>query len=84
MDGDTTNSDYDIIADIEKINSIIFSKNIKYSGEKNTSAKSFHDFLLGKPVASLFGEDTPTTTPNTTNLNTDKNGDGIPDASQGG
>ncbi len=59
MDGDTSNSDYDIISDIEKINMIIFSKNLKYSGEINKSASSFRDFLSGRPVAALFGSGTP-------------------------
>lgn len=54
MDGDTTNSDYDIVADIDKINSIIFSENLKYSGAKNTSAKSFTDLLAGKKAPPLF------------------------------
>ncbi len=53
-DGDTTNSDYDIVADIDKINSIIFSENLKYSGAKNTSAKSLKDLLEGKKVPPLF------------------------------
>lgn len=59
MDGDTTNSDYDIISDIGKINMIIFSKDIKYSGEKNNSSSAFQNFLAGKSVGSLFGPDTP-------------------------
>lgn len=59
MDGDTTNSDYDIITDIEKINMIIFSKDIKYGGERNNSSSAFRDFLAGKSVSSLFGRDTP-------------------------
>ncbi len=59
MDGDTSNSDYDIISDIEKINAIIFSKEIKYTGETNKSAKSFANFISGKPIEALFGSDTP-------------------------
>ena len=54
MDGDTTNSDYDIVADIDKIDTIIFSQDIRYNGVKNTGAKSFRDLLDGKKAPPLF------------------------------
>ena len=54
-DGDTSNSDYDIIADIQKINSIIFSERYTYVGTKNMGKTSLNNLLSGKPVASLFG-----------------------------
>jgi len=54
MDGDTTNSDYDIISDITKINQILFSEDIKYNGVKNNSQNSFANFLAGKWSPSLF------------------------------
>ncbi len=40
-DGDTSNSDYDIIADIEKINSIIFTEKLDYNGVANMAKSSF-------------------------------------------
>jgi hypothetical protein len=45
LDGDTANSDYDIITDIEKINTIIFSTSAKYTGSKNTASKSLASVL---------------------------------------
>jgi hypothetical protein len=57
MDGDASNSDYDIITDIEKINTIIFSEDLKYRGSKNTAKSSFNDLLSWKPIRALFGED---------------------------
>lgn len=39
MDGDKTNSDYDILTDIEKINTVIFSQDLKYGGTVNKSGK---------------------------------------------
>ena len=48
MDGDTGNSDYDLLTDIQKINSVIFSQDIKYEGATNTSSKSFANLLAGK------------------------------------
>ena len=45
MDGDTSNSDYDILSDIEKINGLIFSETLKYSGVINKSSKNFADLL---------------------------------------
>lgn len=53
-DGDAGNSDYDIIADIEKINRIIFKEEEKYTGTHNMMKSSFADFLAGKPVAPTF------------------------------
>ncbi len=40
-DGDTANSDYDILSDIEKINSILFTQKLDYIGKKNMSFDSF-------------------------------------------
>ena len=54
MDGDTTNSDYDIITDITKINQILFSEDLKYNGVKNQSQNSFANFLAGRWAPSLF------------------------------
>jgi hypothetical protein len=39
MDGDKNNSDYDIITDIEKINMVIFSQDLKYGGTSNQAGK---------------------------------------------
>ena len=63
MDGDISNSDYDIITDITKINTLIFSQDIKYTGATNKSASAFRDFLAGKVSAPLFeNTQTPTNT----------------------
>jgi len=48
MDNDTNNSEYDILADIGKINGIIFSETLKYTGVKNTSAGALARYLDGK------------------------------------
>ena len=53
-DGDTSNSDYDIVADIDKINTILFSTDLKYDGIKNNSKNSFGDFLSGKKILTIF------------------------------
>lgn len=45
-DGDTTNSDYDIITDIDKIDKILFSEPLKYEGVKNTSSKALSQSLF--------------------------------------
>ncbi len=45
-DGDTTNSDYDIITDINKIDKILFSEPLKYEGVKNTSSKALSQSLF--------------------------------------
>lgn len=53
-DGDTTNSDYDILSDIWKINSIIFAIPLKYEWVKNSAGIWFTSFLAGNTVPSLF------------------------------
>ncbi len=54
LDGDTANSDYDLLADITRINSIIFKEKYPYTGTKNASAKSIASLLRGYPIAPLF------------------------------
>lgn len=54
MDGDTSNSDYDIISDIAKINTIIFKEKYDYTGTKNASAQAIGKMLAGTLVAPLF------------------------------
>lgn len=54
MDGDTANSDYDVIADIEKINSLIFSEELPYNGTKNAGKISLANLLSGKDVPPLI------------------------------
>ncbi len=54
MDGDKNNSEYDIITDIEKINGLIFSEDLKYEGSPNAAGKWFKDFISGKAIAPLF------------------------------
>lgn len=53
-DGTTENSDYDLIADIDRINTILFSEELKYTGTKNSSSSSFSDFLDGKSPTPLI------------------------------
>lgn len=60
MDGDTANSDYDIISDIERINTLIFAENSKYDGTKNSGKTSLSNLLAGRIVAPLI--DTATRT----------------------
>ncbi len=54
MDGDKNNSEYDIITDIEKINWLIFSQDLKYEGTPNAAGKGFKDFVSSKAIAPLF------------------------------
>jgi hypothetical protein len=54
MDGDTANSDYDIISDIEKINHLIFTENIPYDGKANSSKRNLSNLISGKPITPLF------------------------------
>lgn len=54
MDGDTNNSDYDILSDITKINGIIFKEKYDYKGVKNGAAKSVASMMAGNPIAPLF------------------------------
>ena len=53
MDGDTKNSDFDIIADIDKINAIIFTKHEKYSGNTNKTLDLLEKFLNGEEPEKL-------------------------------
>ena len=39
-DGDTSNSDYDIMTDIDKINSVLFTETLKYNGVVNRTSES--------------------------------------------
>lgn len=55
-DGDTANSDYDIVSDIEKINSILFTQKLDYIGKKNMSAESFAKLARGEEIGSIFGD----------------------------
>ena len=54
MDGNTNNSDYDIMTDIEKINSLIFSETLTYNGTANLGKGSISDLLAGKIIAPLI------------------------------
>lgn len=54
MDGDLSNSDFDIIDDINKINAIIFTEGLWYDWKNNISQKSLKDFLSGKEAPKLF------------------------------
>jgi hypothetical protein len=55
-DGDTANSDYDILSDIERINSILFTQKLDYIGKKNMSLDSLMKLMRGEDVGSLFGD----------------------------
>lgn len=54
MDGDTANSDYDIVTDISRINTIIFSEKYDYKWVTNQSARATAALLAGNPIAPLF------------------------------
>ncbi len=54
MDGDNSNSDYDIISDIARINTIIFKEKYDYIGTKNASAQAISKMLVGTSIAPLF------------------------------
>ena len=57
-DGDTANSDYDLVADITRINSIIFREKYDYNGTKNGTAGAIGRLLAGTiRVGPLFLDD---------------------------
>jgi hypothetical protein len=47
-DGDKDNSDYDLLSDIERINTILFSNPEKYTGVKNTTKLSKNALARGE------------------------------------
>lgn len=49
-DGNTSNSEYDIIADIDKINSVLFSEALKYNGAVNRTPQSLKEALFIGPI----------------------------------
>ncbi len=53
-DGDISNSDYDILYDIERINGIIFKDKDEYAGARNATAKAITNMLSWRAIASLF------------------------------
>lgn len=59
MDGDTDNSDYDLVTDISVINEVIFKKKYPYTGTKNANARAIADMISGKPIAPLFPKIVP-------------------------
>ncbi len=63
-DGNRDNSDYDIIDDIKKIHTIIFSVPPKYDGVVNPTGKSLDKYLRGDPAPVLMNPD-QSGTPNT-------------------
>lgn len=54
-DGDTSNSDYDIVSDIEKINAVLFTEKLDYIGKVNISKQSFSDMAAWVPIAPITG-----------------------------
>ena len=74
VDGDKSNSDYDIIYDIERINEIIFSTDIKYSGTKNVIKKSLASLLAGNEPPSLLSGTASIFTPTPSNSGNTSNG----------
>ncbi len=62
-DGDTSNSDYDIVADIDKINTILFSAPEKYTGVKNNAKDALSKFLSNKKITTIFDQNKTATTP---------------------
>lgn len=67
FDGNTKNSDFDIVTDINKINAIIFSNPAKYEGTINNTQSSLSDFLKGKSAPKLWENDEKNTTSHTEN-----------------
>jgi len=59
-DGNRENSDYDIIDDIKKIHTILFSDPPKYDGKINPTGKSLSRFLAGDPAPILMNPPTNT------------------------
>lgn len=53
-DGDTKNSDYDIIADIEKINGIIFTEKLDYNWTQNNASSSYRALVRWDNIPSIF------------------------------
>ena len=47
VDGDVDNSEYDIVADVEKINQRLFGKPVEYQGPVNRSADAAGDLVSG-------------------------------------
>lgn len=54
MDGDTTNSDYDIATDIARINSVIFKERYEYKWTKNATSQAVANMLKWGSIAPLF------------------------------
>lgn len=63
LDGDTANSDYDLLADITRINSIIFKEKYDYTGTRNATSRAIADMLAGKVFAGAVPVTIPTTSP---------------------
>lgn len=53
-DGNKDNSDYDIVNDIDKINGLLFSEDLKYNGAVNNSRSSLASYLAGNAIPALF------------------------------
>jgi len=53
MDGDTDNSDYDIIADINRINSILFTEELDYIGRIHQVTRSLRSLSEGVDVQPI-------------------------------
>lgn len=69
-DGNKDNSDYDIVGDIDRINGLLFSEDLKYNGVTNNSKSSLASYLAGNAVPALFVEEASTGATNTGNLDT--------------
>ena len=53
LDGDTANSDYDLLADITRINAIIFKEKYDYTGTRNAASQAIAAMLAGKVFAGV-------------------------------
>jgi hypothetical protein len=78
-DGDKDNSDYDLLSDIERINTILFSNPEKYTGVKNTTklsknalarGESSHIWLIDPIIPLSGGNNTASNTGNSSTENT--------------
>lgn len=72
-DGDTSNSDFDIIDDINKINTIIFKEDLKYEWRTNPTSKSLTNFLRGNTPSKLFSSNSDSGNSNTSGENNSGN-----------
>lgn len=73
-DGDTNNSDFDLLSDLQQINSVIFSQPIPYAGLVNNDASAIAGILASfgnNPIINGTAANTTFSTPNSMANNAD-------------